>query len=132
MQICVRRYHPPDATMTVQIHDTIARTIQRVYKEVYPSPLPRKKMILMFGGRVLDYKKTISECEIYDGAILEVRRRYLNNNHKNYTDVGKYEIVDEYEIDENILLHDIDDLATDWREQYDRTKCKQERKSESR
>ena len=125
MQIFVRIYKRHDVRMVVQDDDTIARTIQRMCVNI------RKKIILMFGGRVLDYKKTISECEIYEGAVLEVRARYLKNTILNYTKHKNHTDIDEYEIDEHILLHDIDDLATNWSEEYDRTKYKQERKSES-
>ena len=101
--------------------DKVKRIIQRVREA---DTDPNKNMALMFAGRVLENEKTISECNMHPGAVLEViPRMYRHRRHHTWHD--KYELDNDSYKDGNDAQHDeIDDHVDTWIEEHDRAEYK--------
>ena len=100
--------------------DKVKRIIQRVREA---DTDPNKKMVLMFAGRVLENKKTISECNVHPGAVLEViPRMYRHRRHHASDDT--YEWDKDSCKDDTPVNDEIDDHADSWIEEHDRAEYK--------
>ena len=109
MQIHAKKPNQIAVPTLVGSDEKVKHVIQRVMAKDAP------EIVLMFAGRVLANEKTISECNVFPGAVLEVMTRYGGKyKRRHHASDETYEL----EYQDDTPVHEIEFHADTWIEKH--------------
>lgn len=118
MEIFTKESNQIAVPVIVRHDDKVARILELVAAE---DARPTAKKVLMFAGRVLSNEKTVAECNVHAGAVLQVMSRMFHwpKGRRRPWSYGAHE-GDGSDESNDMPVHKIDVCADDWLEEHHR------------